>query len=69
MSWAERQVARMRREIEMPAAERSSHTVPVLDFGADHTWFAMPWADATAVQREELLQESAELRALIDALA
>ncbi|MDQ0784607.1 serine/threonine protein kinase [Streptomyces sp. B3I8] len=43
--------------------------MPVLDSGADHTWFVMPWADATAVQRQELLREPAELRALVHALA
>ncbi|MCX4430197.1 serine/threonine-protein kinase [Streptomyces mirabilis] len=43
--------------------------MPILDFGADNTWFVMPWADATAAQRQELLREPAELRALVDALA
>lgn len=67
---AERQVARMRREIEIgQLLNGHPHAMPVLDFGADHTWFVMPWADATAAQRQELLREPAELRALVDALA
>ncbi|WP_326790481.1 protein kinase domain-containing protein [Streptomyces sp. NBC_00151] len=66
----ERQVARMRREIEIgQLLNGHPHAMPILDFGADHTWFVMPWADATAAQRQELLRESAELRALVDALA
>ncbi|MEU9624909.1 hypothetical protein [Streptomyces sp. NPDC048155] len=43
--------------------------MPILDFGADHTWFVMPWAQATAAQRQELLREAAELRLLVNALA
>ncbi|WP_051848725.1 protein kinase domain-containing protein [Streptomyces sp. NRRL WC-3725] len=67
---AERQVARMRREIEIgQLLDGHPHAMPILDFGADHTWFVMPWADATAAQRQELLREPAELRALVDALA
>ncbi|ATW46677.1 AbiJ-related protein [Streptomyces peucetius] len=66
----ERQVARMRREIEIgQLLNGHPHAMPVLDFGADHTWFVMPWAQATAAQRQELLREPAELRALVDALA
>ncbi|MEW1873698.1 serine/threonine-protein kinase [Streptomyces caelestis] len=66
----ERQVARMRREIEIGQVLKDHpHAMPILDFGANHTWFVMPWADATAAQRQELLQEPAELRALVDALA
>ncbi|WP_328663190.1 protein kinase domain-containing protein [Streptomyces sp. NBC_00328] len=66
----ERQVARMRREIEIgQLLDGHPHAMPILDFGADHTWFVMPWADATADQRQELLREPAELRALVDALA
>lgn len=66
---AERQVARMQREIEVGQhLEDHPHAMPVLDFGADHTWFVMPWAQATAAQRQELLREPAELRALVGAL-
>ena len=66
----ERQVARMRREIEIgQLLDGHPHAMPILDSGADHTWFVMPWADATAAQRHELLREPAELRALVDALA
>ncbi|WP_411139313.1 protein kinase domain-containing protein [Streptomyces sp. C10] len=67
---AERQVARMRREIEIgQLLNGHPHAMPILDSGADHTWFVMPWADATAVQRHELLRKPAGLRALVDALA
>ncbi|MFD8368415.1 serine/threonine protein kinase [Streptomyces hygroscopicus] len=66
----ERQVARMRREIEIgQLLNGHPHAMPILDFGADHTWFVMPWAQATAAQRQELLREPAGLRALVDALA
>jgi serine/threonine protein kinase len=43
--------------------------MPILDFDTDHTWFVMPWAEATAEDRQELLQEPAQLRALVNALA
>ncbi|MBJ6636753.1 hypothetical protein H4K36_00110 [Streptomyces sp. DHE7-1] len=67
---AERQVARMRREIEIGQLLNSHpHAMPILDFGADHTWFVMPWAEATAAQRQEVLRDPAELRALVAALA
>ncbi|MFE7034576.1 protein kinase [Streptomyces sp. NPDC057621] len=67
---SERQVARMRREIEVgQLLDGRPHAVPILDFGADHTWFVMPWAEATAVQRQEQLRKPGELRALVDALA
>ncbi|MGW3990920.1 AbiJ-related protein [Streptomyces sp. NPDC004830] len=67
---AERQVARMRREIEIgQLLGGHPHAMPILDFGADHTWFVMPWAEATAAERQEVLQDPAELRALVDALA
>ncbi|MFJ1744449.1 serine/threonine protein kinase [Streptomyces microflavus] len=67
---SERQVARMRREIEAgQLLDGHPHAVPILDFGADHTWFVMPWAEATAAQRQEQLREPGELRALVDALA
>lgn len=60
----------MRREIEIGRLlDGHPHAMPVLDSGADHTWFVMPWADATAVQRQELLREPTELRALVHALA
>ncbi|MEU9190663.1 protein kinase [Streptomyces sp. NPDC048484] len=67
---SERQVARMRREIHAgQLLDGHPHVMPVLDFGADHTWFVMPWAEATAAQRQELLREPGELRVLVDALA
>jgi len=67
---AERQVARMRREIEIGRLlDGHPHAMPILDHGAGHTWFVMPWADATAAQRQEALREPAELRSLVDALA
>ncbi|MFC7864857.1 hypothetical protein ACFU5B_13665 [Streptomyces murinus] len=66
---AERQVARMRREIEIgQLLNGHPHAMPILDFGTDHTWFVMPWAEATAAERQEVLQDPAELRALVDAL-
>ncbi|MFD7198411.1 hypothetical protein [Streptomyces sp. NPDC059893] len=43
--------------------------MPILDFSADHTWFVMPWAEATAEDRQEQLREPAQLRALVNALA
>ncbi|WP_446458722.1 AbiJ-related protein [Streptomyces rochei] len=66
----ERQVARMKREIEVGLELNDHpHAMPILDYGAAHTWFVMPWAQATAAQRQEKLREPAELRALVDALA
>ncbi|QOV33098.1 protein kinase [Streptomyces ferrugineus] len=66
----ERQVARMRREIEIgQLLNGHPHAMPILDVGASHTWFVMPWAQGTAAQRQEQLREPAELRALVDALA
>lgn len=67
---ADRQVARMRREIEVgQLLNGHPHAMPILDFSADHTWLVMPWADATAAERQEVLRDPAELRALVDALA
>jgi hypothetical protein len=67
---AERQVARMRREIEIgQLLSGHPHAMPILDFSADHTWFVMPWAEATAEDRRELLREPAQLHALVIALA
>ncbi|MFF1739448.1 AbiJ-related protein [Streptomyces mirabilis] len=68
---SERQIARMRREIEIGLGlDGHPHAVPILDHGPDHTWFVMPWADATAKARQTVLQnEPDELRALVDALA
>ncbi|UXX97444.1 protein kinase [Streptomyces sp. AD2-2] len=66
----EQQVARMRREIEIgQLLDSHPHAMPILDSGAGHTWFVMPWAQATAAQRHEQLREPAQLRALVDALA
>lgn len=67
---SDRQVARMRREIEIgQLLDGHPHAMPILDFGTDHTWFVMPWAEATAEDRRESLQEPAQLRALVNALA
>ncbi|MGW1365004.1 AbiJ-related protein [Streptomyces chartreusis] len=67
---AERQVARMRREIEIgQLLSFHPHAMPILDFSATHTWFVMPWAQATAMQRQEQLRDPAELRTLVNALA
>ncbi|MET8128253.1 serine/threonine protein kinase [Streptomyces sp. NPDC005231] len=67
---SDRQVARMRREIEIgQLLDGHPHAMPILDFGTDHTWFVMPWAEATAEDRRESLQEPAHLRALVNALA
>ncbi|GAA2570788.1 hypothetical protein GCM10010304_06380 [Streptomyces roseoviolaceus] len=68
---SERQVARMRREIEIGQfLDNHPHAVPILDSGPDYTWFVMPWAENTAEGRLTALQDGpAELRALIDALA
>jgi hypothetical protein len=66
----ERQVARMRREIEIgQLLAGHPHAMPILDFSTDHTWFVMPWAEATAEDRRESLKEPAQLRALVNALA
>ncbi|MET7701072.1 protein kinase [Streptomyces sp. NPDC005485] len=66
----ERQVARMRREIEIgQLLSGHPHAMPILDFAADRTWFVMPWAQATAEDHRELLQQPAQLRALVNALA
>ncbi|MFE9859211.1 serine/threonine-protein kinase [Streptomyces sp. NPDC005780] len=65
----ERPVARMRREIEVGQFLNGHlHAMPVLDFGADHTWFVMPWAEA-AEERRDQLQQPGQLRALVTALA
>ncbi|MEU8527168.1 protein kinase [Streptomyces sp. NPDC048629] len=68
---SERQVARMRREIEIgQLLDGHPHAVPILDSGSDGTWFVMPWASDTAERRQEALQnDPEELRALVDALA
>nr|WP_078507594.1 serine/threonine-protein kinase [Streptomyces sp. SID8356] len=67
---SERQVARMRREIEIGLAlDGHPHAVPILDYGTNHTWFVMPWADKTAEACRDVLQDDlVELRALVDAL-
>ncbi|MBB1258320.1 protein kinase domain-containing protein [Streptomyces alkaliterrae] len=67
---SERQVARMRREIEVgQLLAGHPHAMPILDSGSNHTWFVMPWAEATAQDRRDLLQEPVQLRGLVDALA
>ncbi|MFE6946440.1 AbiJ-related protein [Streptomyces chartreusis] len=54
---AERLVARMRREVEIgQLLNNHPHAMPILDFSATHTWFVMPWAQATARQRQEQLR-------------
>ncbi|MFF1401326.1 protein kinase [Streptomyces sp. NPDC058287] len=67
---AEHPVARMRREIEIgQLLNGHPHAMPILDFSVDHTWFVMPWAEATAEDRQEQLREPTQLRALVNALA
>ncbi|WP_329470899.1 serine/threonine protein kinase [Streptomyces sp. NBC_01723] len=68
---SERQVARMRREIEIGLAlDGHPNAVPILDHGTDCKWFVMPLADKTAEACQAVLQnDSDELRALVDALA
>ncbi|MFD3976334.1 serine/threonine-protein kinase [Streptomyces cyaneofuscatus] len=61
--------ARMKREIEAGKALMGHrHAIPILDHGADYTWFVMPWADSTAEDHREDLQDSRLLRRLVDAL-
>jgi hypothetical protein len=64
------QIARMRREIEVGRhLDSDDHAMPILDYSPDHTWFVMPWAEATAESRQENLQSPDGLRILVDALA
>lgn len=64
-------VARMRREIEVGSALRTSPNVmPVLDAAADHTWFVMPLAEGNAQEfASELRQSQESLREMVEAVA
>lgn len=65
----EGRAARMRREIEVGVAlDGHPHTMPILDRGADFTWFVMPWAEGTAEDHQSELQNPERLRILVDAL-
>ncbi|MFJ1936652.1 protein kinase [Kitasatospora sp. NPDC088160] len=63
-------VARMAREIEIGRRLGGHpHVMPVLDAAADHSWFIMPLAEATAEERWTELRDPAQLRVLVDAVA
>ncbi|MFE2500176.1 serine/threonine protein kinase [Streptomyces scopuliridis] len=65
----ELRVARMKREIEAGRALTGHpHAMPILDHGADHTWFVMPWANGTAEDHKEVLRDSEPLHDLVYAL-
>ncbi|MET9878608.1 protein kinase [Actinacidiphila glaucinigra] len=67
---SERQIARMRREIEIgQQLSGHPHAMPILDFDNGHTWFVMPWAEATAEARQAQLRNPEQLRTLVNALA
>ncbi|MFJ6141116.1 serine/threonine-protein kinase [Kitasatospora sp. NPDC092286] len=58
--------ARMKREIEIGAMLTGHpNAMPVLDHAADHSWFVMPWAEATAVDRRADLKKDEALRTLL----
>ncbi|MFE1907419.1 protein kinase [Streptomyces gardneri] len=62
-------VARMQREIEIGRRlDGHPHAMPVLDHGANFSWFVMPWAEATAEDHQTQLQDPEHLRPLVDAL-
>ncbi|MFI8440257.1 serine/threonine-protein kinase [Streptomyces rochei] len=64
-----RQVARMRREIECGRSlVGNPHAMPVLDFDPKHTWFVMPYAEATAESCREEFFDDAVLRELLESL-
>ncbi|MFC7842762.1 protein kinase [Streptomyces sp. NPDC057382] len=66
---AERQVARMRREIVVGRhLDGHPHAMPVLDADPNHRWFVMPYAETTAEHCRPELSELPALRALLDAL-
>ncbi|MET9816281.1 MULTISPECIES: serine/threonine protein kinase [unclassified Streptomyces] len=66
---AERQIARMRREIVVGRyLDGHPHAMPVLDADPNHRWFVMPYAETTAEHCRPELSELPGLRALLDAL-
>ncbi|MGW8955627.1 protein kinase domain-containing protein [Streptomyces sp. NPDC055709] len=59
----------MKREIDAGIALAGHpHAMPILDHAADHTWFVMPWAEDTAHDHRESLQDPQQVRDLVDAL-
>ncbi|MGA6175446.1 serine/threonine-protein kinase [Streptomyces sp. NPDC012600] len=66
---SERQVARMKREIDCGRdLIGNPHAMPVLDFDRKHTWFVMPYAEATAESCREEFSDDAALRELLESL-
>ncbi|MFI6551360.1 protein kinase [Streptomyces prunicolor] len=66
---AERQTARMKREIDAGRRlEDHPHAMPVLDADPKNRWFVMPYAQTTAEQIQQELAQPAALRSLLDAL-
>lgn len=64
-----RQVARMKREIELGRGlSGHPHSMPVLDHDPKNTWFVMPYAQTTAERCREEFTDAAALRALLEAL-
>jgi serine/threonine protein kinase len=64
---AARQVARMKREIELGRSLNDHpHSMPVLDSDPGHTWFVMPYAQTTAQRCHEELSAEPALRALLE---
>ncbi|MFF7443054.1 PaeR7I family type II restriction endonuclease [Streptomyces sp. NPDC008122] len=62
--------ARMGREIEISRMLNSQpHIMPVLDFDAQHHWFVMPLADATAEEQILQLKDPEHLHSMIKAVA
>ncbi|MCX4636893.1 MULTISPECIES: protein kinase domain-containing protein [Streptomyces] len=62
--------ARMGREIEIARIlSAHPHVMPVLDFEAQHHWFIMPLADATAEEQLLHLKEPKHLHRMIKAVA
>lgn len=62
--------ARMGREIEIARIlSTHPHVMPVLDFEAQHHWFIMPLADATAEEQFLHLKEPKHLHRMIKAVA
>ncbi|MGW7456461.1 protein kinase domain-containing protein [Streptomyces sp. NPDC054797] len=62
--------ARMGREIEISRMLNGHpHAMPVLDFDAQHQWFVMPMAGATAEEQTVHLKDQKQLQRLIRAVA
>ncbi len=56
----------MKREIEIGRLLTGHpNAVPVLDHAANHSWFVMSWAEATAVDRRADLKKDEALRTLL----